>query len=116
MHCIIIGDELWTPCTCKVNTPTANLHSNTQCTEWQIEPDLAAAPTTILQNPEAAVAALIKIIVGGPRAAAAAMIIKTLMPVAVGYTTVKMSNKGTIPGAIMAVMRAQKAGRGGIPI
>ena len=56
-------------------------------------------------------AALIKIPVAGPRAAAAAMIIKTLALVAVGLTAMKIANNGTNPGAIMAVTRAQKASR-----
>jgi hypothetical protein len=111
MHYIINGDELWIPCTCKADTPNTNLHSNIQRTEWQTEPDLAAAPPTILENPEAAGAAVIKILVAGPRAAAAAMIIKTPAPVAVGLTPMKMADNGTNLGARMAVMRARKASR-----
>jgi len=111
MHYIINGDKQWIPCTCKADTPNANLHSNIQCTEWHTEPDLAAAPATVLENPEAAVAALIKIPVAGPRAAAAVMIIKTPAPAAVGLTPMKMADKGTNPGAIMAVTRARKASR-----
>jgi len=111
MHYMINGDEPWIPCTCKANTPNANLHSNIQRTEWQTEPDLAAAPTTVLENPEAAMATLIKIPVAGPRAAAAAMIIKTPAPVAMGLTPMKMADNGTNPGAILAVTRARKASR-----
>jgi hypothetical protein len=111
MHYIINGDQPWILCTCKADTPNANLHSNIQRTEWQTEPDLAAAPATVLENPEAAVAALIKIPVAGPRAEAAAMIIKTLAPVAVGLTPMKMDNNGTNPGAILAITRARKASR-----
>jgi hypothetical protein len=79
--------------------------------ELQTEPDLAAAPATVLENSEAAVAALIKIPVAGPRAAAAAMIIKTPAPVAVGLSPMKMANNGTNPGAIIALTSAQKASR-----
>jgi len=111
MHYIINGDEPWILCTCKVDTPNTNLHSNVQCTECQTEPDLAAAPATVPQNPEAAVAALIKIQVAGPRAAAAAMISKTPAPVAVDLTPMKMADNGTNPGTIMAVTRAWKANR-----
>ena len=111
MHYIINGDEPCIPCTFKADTPNANLHSNIHHTEWQTEPHLAAAPATVLENPEAAVAALIKIPVAGPRATAAAMIIKTLALVAVGLTAMKIANDGTNPGAIMAVTRAQKASR-----
>ena len=110
MHNIIKGDEPWIPCTCKADTPSANLH-NLQRTQWQTEPDLAAAPATVRENPEAAVAALIKIPVAGPRAAAAAMIIETPAPVAVGLTPMKMADNGTNPGAIMAVTHAWKASR-----
>jgi hypothetical protein len=109
MNYIINCDEPWILCTCKADTPNANLHSNIQRTEWQTEPYLAAAPATVLENPEAAVAALIKIPVAGPRAAAAAMIIKTPAPVAVGLIPMKMVDNGTNPGAIMVVRRARRA-------
>jgi hypothetical protein len=111
MPYIINGDEPWIPWTCKADTPNANLHSNIQRTEWQTETDLAAAPATILENPEAAVATLIKTPVAGPRAAAAAMIIKTPAPVAMELTPMKMADNGTNPGAIMTVTRAWKASR-----
>ena len=111
MHNIINGDEPWIPCTCKADTPNANLHSNIQHTEWQTEPDLSAAPATVLENPEAAVAALIKIPVAGPRAAAATMIMKTPVPVALGLTPMKMADNGTNPGVIMAVTRGWTASR-----
>jgi hypothetical protein len=111
MHNIINGDEPSIPCTCKADTPNANLHSNIQRTEWQTEPDLAAAPTTVLENREAAVTALIKIPVAGHRAAAAALMIKTPAPVAVGLSPMKMADNGTNPGAIMAGTRARKASR-----
>jgi hypothetical protein len=111
MHYIINGDEPWIPCTCTADTPNGNLHSNIQCTEWQTEPDAAAAPATVLENPESAVATLIKIPVAGPRAATAAMIIKTPASVAVGLTPMKMADNGTNPGAIMAVTRDRKASR-----
>jgi hypothetical protein len=109
MHYIINGDEPLILGTCKADTPNTDLHSNIQCTERQTEPDLAAAPATVLENPEAAVAALIKIPVAGPRAAAAIMIIKTPAPVAVGLTPMKMADNGKNPGATMAVTRARKA-------
>jgi len=71
-----------------------------------MEPDLAAAPASILKNPEVSVAAKIKTQVAGPRAAAAAAtIIKTPEPVAVGLTVMKMSNNGInlgVTGAWMA--------------
>jgi len=111
MHFIINGDEPWIPCTFKADTPDANLHSNIQRTEWQTEPVPAAAPATVLENPEAAVAALIKIPAAGPRGAAAAMIIKTPAPVALGLTAIKMADNGTNPGAIMAVTSARQASR-----
>jgi hypothetical protein len=111
MHYIINGDEPWIPCTCKADTPNTNRHSNTQRTEWQTEPDLAAAPAAVVENPVAAVAALIKIPVAGPRAAGAPMIIKTPAPVAVGLTPMKMADNGTNPGAIMAVTGTRKATR-----
>jgi len=77
---------------------------NIQRTEWQTEPDLAAAPATVVKNPEAAVAAQIQIPVAGPRAAAATMIMKTAVPLAVGLTAMNLANNGTNPGAIMAVI------------
>ena len=97
MEYIINGDKPWIQCTCKADTPNVNLHSSIQCTERQTEPDLAAAPTTVLENPHAAVAALIKIPVQGPRAAVAAMIIKTPVPVAMGLTPMRMADNGTNP-------------------
>ena len=111
MHYIINGDEPWIPFTCKADTPNANLHGSIQRTEWQTEPDLAAAPATVPDNPEATVAALIEIPVAGPRAAAATMIIKTPALVAVGLTPMEMAQNGTNPGAIMAVSRPWKASR-----
>jgi hypothetical protein len=111
MQYIINGDKPWIPCTCKANTPNTNLQRNIQRTEWQTEPDQPAAPTTVLDNPEAAVAALIKIPVVSPRAAAAPIIIKTPAPVAVGLTPIKMADNGTNPGAIIAVTRARKASK-----
>jgi hypothetical protein len=111
MNYIINGDEPWILCTCKANTPNTNLHSNIQRTECQMEPDLAAAPTTVLENSEAAVATLIKIPVAGPRAAAVAMIIKTPAPIVVGLTPMKLADNGTNPGAVMAATEAQKASR-----
>jgi hypothetical protein len=111
MHYIIYSDEPWIACKCEADTPNVNLHSTIQCTEWQMEPDLAAAPATVLENPEAAVAALITIPVAGPRAAAAAMIIQTPAPVAVELTPMKIANYGTNLGAIMVATRAQKASR-----
>jgi hypothetical protein len=128
MHYIIKGDEPWIQCTCKADTPNANL-LNIQRTQWQTEPDLAAAPARILDIPKAAVAAMIKTPVAGPRAAAAAAaiiktpvagpreeaaaaaIIKTPAPVAMGLTPMEMSGSGTNPGAITAVTRVLKASR-----
>jgi len=109
MHYIINGDEPWIPCTCKADTPNANLHRNIQRTEWQTEADLAAATATVLINPEAAVAARIKLAMVGPRAAAATMIIKTLAPVSVGLTPMTMADNGTYLEAIIAIKRARKA-------
>jgi hypothetical protein len=83
MHYTINRYEPWITCTYKADTPNADLHSNTQHTEWQTEPDLVAAPTTLPENPKVAVAALIKIPVVDPRGAVAAMITKTPAPVAV---------------------------------
>ena len=111
MHYITIGDERWIQCTSRADTPNGNLHSNIQCTEWHTKPDLASAPGTFLENPNAAVAALIKILVAGRRAAAATMIMKTLAPVAVAFTPIRMAENGTNPGAIMAVTRAWMASR-----
>ena len=111
MHYVINGDEPWILCTCKANTPNANLHSNIQRTEWQTEPDLTAAHPTVLENLAAAVATLINIPVAGPKAAAAAMIIKTPAPVAVELTPMKMANNSTNLTAIMALTRARKGSR-----
>jgi len=111
MHWIMNGHELWIPRTCKADTPNVNLPSNIQRTEWQREPDLATASATVLKNPAAAVAALIKITVGVPRAAAGTMIIKTPGPVALGHTPVKMAGSGTNPGAMMVATRARKSTR-----
>jgi hypothetical protein len=111
MQNIVNGDERWIRCTCKADTPNANLHINIQHTECQTEPELAAAPATVLENPEAAVAALIKIPVAGRRAATAVLISKTPAPVAVGLTPMKMADKGTNPRVIMAIMKDRKASR-----
>jgi hypothetical protein len=111
MHYILNGDEPWIPCTCKPDTPNANLRSNIQHTELQTEPNLHASLATVLENPEAAVAALIKIPLEGPRAATAAMMIKTPAPVAMRLTAMKMADNSTNPGAIMAVTGVQKASR-----
>ena len=109
MHYIMKDDKLWIPCTCKADTPNTNLH-NIQCTQWHMEPDITAAPTSVLQIPEAAVAAMVKTPVAGPRAAAAAAaMIKTLAPAAVGLTPIKIPGSSTYPGAIMAVTRARNA-------
>jgi len=59
MDYIINSDKPWIPCTCKADTPKAKLYSNIQHTEWQTEPDPAAAPATVLDNWEAAVTALV---------------------------------------------------------
>jgi len=83
MQYIINHDETWIPCTCRDETQNGNLHSNIRCTAWQTEPDLATAPTTVLENLEAAGAALIKLPVAGHMAAAAAMTIKTAALLAV---------------------------------
>ena len=56
-------------------------------------------------------ATLIKIPVAGPRAAAAAMIIKPPAPVAMGLTPMKMADNGTDLRAIIAVTRSWKACR-----
>jgi len=111
MHYIITVDKPWIPYSCKAYTPNANLNSNIQRTEWQTEPDLTAAPATILENLKAAVAALINIPVAGPSASAATIIIKTPAPVAEGLTAKKMANNGTNPGAKLGVTRARKASR-----
>jgi len=109
MHYIINGDEQWIPCTCKADTPNPNMQRTIQCTKYQTKPDLAAAPATVLDNPEAAVAALIKIPVAGPRAAAAIMMIKTPAPVSVRLTPMEIAHNGTYLGVILSVMRARKA-------
>jgi len=106
---MINGDEPWIPCTCKAVMPNANLHRHIQHTELQTQPDQAATPATILENPQAAVATLIKIPVAGPRVAAAAMIINTPAPVAMGLTAMKIADNGNNLGAIMAVRRACNA-------
>jgi len=109
MDCIIDCVEPWILCTCKAVTPNANLHSNIQCTEWPTEPDQAAAPATIPHNREAAVAILINFPLEGPRAAGAAMIIKTPAAVAMGLTPLTAAYEGTNPWAIIAVKRAETA-------
>jgi hypothetical protein len=111
MHYIISGDELWIPSPCIANTPNPSVHNNILLTEWQTEPDQAAAPTTTLQNQKAAVATLIKIPAASPRAAAATMIINTLAPVAVGLTLMKIAENGTNPGVILTVKRAWNTSR-----
>jgi len=111
IHYIVHGDELWIPCSCNTDTPNTNLYTNMQHTDWQTERDLAAAPTTVQENPEAAVAALIIIAVAGLRAATAAMIIITLVPVAIGLAPMKMTNHRTNPGAKIVVTKAQKVSR-----
>jgi len=109
MHYIIKYDEPWIPCTCNVDTRNANLH-NLQHTRLQADSDVAAAPAHDLEIPEAAVAAIINTPVAGPWVApVAAAMIKTPPPVAVGLTPITMSNGGTTPEGIMAVMRAWKA-------
>jgi hypothetical protein len=111
MHYIIMGDESWIPCTSKADTPNANLH-NIQRTQSQTEPNLPAAPASVLEFPNAAVAAMIKTPVASPSAAAAAAaMMKTPAPVAMGLTPMEKSASGTNPGALMAVTRAQKASR-----
>ena len=108
---VINGDEQWIPGTCKVDTPHANLH-NIQRRQWQTEPDLVAASTSDLYILQAAVAAMIKTPAACPRAAAAAAtMIKTLAPGAVGLTPMEMSDIGTNPGAIMAETTAVSASR-----
>jgi len=111
MHNIIHRDKPWILCTCKADTPKPNLHRNIQPTECQTKPDLAAAPATILENPDAAVAAPIEILVARPRAAAATMANKTLPPVAVGLTTMRMADDGTNLEAIIALTRPRTANR-----
>ena len=111
MHYIINGDEPWIPCTCKANTPNLNLHSNIQHMEWQTKPDLGAEPATVQENPEAAVGTLNKILVAGRRAAAAAMIIKTPAPVAVGLTPMELAHNGTNLEVVIVVTRAWKTSR-----
>jgi hypothetical protein len=111
MQYIMNGEEPWIACTCKADLPNTNLHSNIQRIECQTEPDLAAVPVTILENPKVAVAALIKIPEAGHRAAAAAMIIKSWEPVAWGLTPMTAADNGTNLGPIMAATRAQMASR-----
>ena len=107
MHYIIKGDEAWIPCTFKAVTPNVNLH-NRHSTQWQTEPDLAAAPTSIVEIPKAAVATMIKTPLAGPRASAAAdAMIKTPAPVAVGLTRMEMSDSSTNPGVITEVTSAR---------
>jgi len=111
MDYIIKGDEPWILCTCRADTPNANLH-NIQHTQWEAEPDLAAAPASVLEIPEAEVAAMIKTPVAGPgAAAAAATIINTPTPVDVRLTPMEMFHSGTNLGAITAVTRARNASR-----
>jgi len=109
MYCIINGHKLSIPCSCKADTLDTNLHSNIQCKERHTEPDLAAVSATLLEHPPAAVVTLIKIPVVGPRAAAAATIIKSWVPVAMELTQIKIANNGTNPGAIIAVTRARQS-------
>jgi len=111
MHYIINSVELWIPCICEADTRNMNLH-NIQQPQWQTEPDLTAAPASVLEIAEAVVAPIIKSPVPGPRAAAAAAaMIKTLVPVAMGLTPMEMSDSGTNLGGIMAVTRARNASR-----
>ena len=111
MHYIIKSDEMGILCTCKVDTPNADLH-NILPTQLQTEPDLAAVPSSVLEIPEATFAAMIATPVASPWvAAAAAAIIKTLVRVAMGLTRMEMCNSGTNPGAITVVMGARMASR-----
>ena len=109
MNYVINGNKPWILCTCEADTPNVNRHSNKHHTEWQTEHDQATAPTTFLDNSDAEVGTLIKIPVGGHRAAAAAMINKTPTPVAVGPTPIKMADNGTSLEVKMVVTRAWKA-------
>jgi hypothetical protein len=111
MYYIINGDEQWIGVHAKPIHPMQTCTCHIQCTEWQIELDLTAAPATILQNPEAAVAALSNIPLACPRAAAASIINNPPAPIAVGLTVIKMAVNGTNPRAIMVVIRAQDATR-----
>jgi hypothetical protein len=111
MHNLIIGDERWIQCTSRADTPNGNLRNNIQRTEWNAKPDRAAAPETVLECLEAAVAALIKILLPGHQAAAATIIIKTLAPVAEVRSPMRMADNCTNPGAIMTVMSAWMASR-----
>jgi len=111
MHYIVNREQPWVPGTSKANTPNANLPSNMQCIKWQTEPDLAAAPSTVLVYQEAQVAVQINNPVAGPRAAAATMIIKTPAPVAIGLTPMNLADNCTNLGVMMAVTRAQKTSR-----
>jgi hypothetical protein len=95
----------------KLIHPNMSLHSNIKCTEWQTESDLAAAPTTVLENPEPAVATLIKIPGTDPRPAAATMIIQTPVPLAVGLTPMKMTDNDTNLVRILVVTEAREASR-----
>jgi hypothetical protein len=111
MHDITKSDKPWIPCTCIADTPNVNLHSNIQWTQWQMEPDLPAARETVQDNPESALATLIKIPVPGPRAGAAATIINTPAPVGLGLTPMTMVDICTEPVEMMVVMRAGNASR-----
>jgi len=112
MHYIINGDELWIPNTCKADSPNTNLHSNIPPTEWQTEPGQAALPATDQHHPKAAVAIQFEIAVAGPKAAAAAMLIKTPVPVAMGLGSMKMANNGRNPAVMMAVTSTRRVSRG----
>jgi len=77
-----------------------------------MEPDLAATPTRGPDMPEAAVAAIIQTPVTVPKVVeAAASMINTLAPEAVGVTPREIANSGTNPAPIMAATRARKASR-----
>lgn len=83
-----------------------------QHTQWQMEPDLASAPPSILESPEPAVATMTETAVADHRGATAATaIIETPVPLAFRLSSVELSKSGTTLGAVMLVMRAQKSSR-----
>ena len=88
MDNILNRDKSRNPCICKVDTSDPNQH-NILCQQLQTVPDLAAAPTSIQNIPEAAVVAMIKTPVADPRAAAAAApMIKSQVPVSMEITPI----------------------------
>jgi len=112
MHYKINSDEPWILCTCKAVTPIANLQNNIQYTQWQMEPDLTAAPTSIVEYLAAVVAIMIiKWASGQRKAVAAVSMMKTPVTGAARLNRMKMSGHCSSLHVILVAMRTDKTTR-----